>query len=86
MTFGEALKNYRMEKGWTLRQVSALTGYPMATLSRIENHKVEPYDLTKAKIRKALPFFADTENAGEILAAPARSGPDRRTGADRRES
>ncbi len=85
MTFGEALKRYRLEKGWTLRQVSALTGYPTATLSRIEIGRVEPHDLTKAKIRKALPFFADAEDVSDPIAA-AYSGPDRRSGADRRES
>ena len=31
-----------------------VTGYPEATLSRIENGKVNPHDLTKANIEKAL--------------------------------
>ncbi len=83
MSFGQALKNYRLDKGWTLRQLSALTGYPTATLSRIELCRVEPHDLTKAKIRRALPLFSEAENASDLV---TYSGPDRRSGADRRES
>ncbi len=36
-----ALKKIRMEKGWTLADVSKRTNYPVSTLSKIENGKTE---------------------------------------------
>lgn len=57
MDFGRALKEYRIAKRLTLRELSDRTGYPVGTLSRIENQKVKPHDLTKAKIQDALSDF-----------------------------
>jgi|SRR5579883_802537 len=37
---GAALKAVRRQNGWTLAQVSARTGLPVSTLSKIENDKV----------------------------------------------
>jgi len=37
---GAILKKLRVQKGWTLREVSRRTGYPVSTLSKIENDRV----------------------------------------------
>jgi transcriptional regulator with XRE-family HTH domain len=37
---GAMLKKLRIQKGWTLKEVSARTGYPVSTLSKIENDRV----------------------------------------------
>ena len=37
---GAMLKKLRTEKGWTLQEVSRRTGYPVSTLSKIENDRV----------------------------------------------
>jgi transcriptional regulator with XRE-family HTH domain len=34
------LKELRVKKGWTLKEVSRRTGYPVSTLSKIENDRV----------------------------------------------
>src|SRR6186713_1168991 len=41
VTPGAALKSVRIERGWTLAQVSERTGIPMSTLSKVENGKTE---------------------------------------------
>ena len=38
---GAALKSIRIDKGWTLAEVSKRTNYPVSTLSKIENGKTE---------------------------------------------
>ncbi len=37
---GATLKKLRIQKGWTLKEVSQRTGYPVSTLSKIENDRV----------------------------------------------
>jgi transcriptional regulator with XRE-family HTH domain len=37
---GSMLKKIRIQKGWTLKEVSRRTGYPVSTLSKIENDRV----------------------------------------------
>jgi transcriptional regulator with XRE-family HTH domain len=37
---GAMLKKLRIQKGWTLKEVSRRTGYPVSTLSKIENDRV----------------------------------------------
>jgi transcriptional regulator with XRE-family HTH domain len=37
---GATLKRLRIQKGWTLKEVSQRTGYPVSTLSKIENDRV----------------------------------------------
>lgn len=41
VTPGAALKSLRVERGWTLAQVSERTGVPVSTLSKVENGKTE---------------------------------------------
>jgi transcriptional regulator with XRE-family HTH domain len=63
-TFGQKLKAYRMKRHWTLRQMSAITGVRIATLSKIERGDTQPFDLTQAKIKDALPGWEEiTEGA-----------------------
>ena len=38
---GAALKRLRSERGWTLAELSQKTGFPLSTLSKIENGKME---------------------------------------------
>jgi transcriptional regulator with XRE-family HTH domain len=37
---GAMLKSLRIQRGWTLKEVSQRTGYPVSTLSKIENDRV----------------------------------------------
>ena len=37
---GAMLKSLRIQRGWTLKDVSRRTGYPVSTLSKIENDRV----------------------------------------------
>ena len=37
---GAMLKRLRIQRGWTLKEVSRRTGYPVSTLSKIENDRV----------------------------------------------
>jgi transcriptional regulator with XRE-family HTH domain len=37
---GATLKKLRIQRGWTLKEVSRRTGYPVSTLSKIENDRV----------------------------------------------
>ena len=37
---GAMLKSLRIQRGWTLKEVSRRTGYPVSTLSKIENDRV----------------------------------------------
>jgi len=37
---GAMLKKLRIQRGWTLKEVSRRTGYPVSTLSKIENDRV----------------------------------------------
>jgi transcriptional regulator with XRE-family HTH domain len=37
---GAMLKSLRIQRGWTLKEVSERTGYPVSTLSKIENDRV----------------------------------------------
>ena len=37
---GAMLKKLRIQRGWTLKEVSQRTGYPVSTLSKIENDRV----------------------------------------------
>jgi len=61
--FGKQLKAYRLRRLWTLRQLALVTGFPIPTLSRIENLRTKPQDLTIAKISRALPDFEIAEVA-----------------------
>ncbi len=65
------LKKLRIQKGWTLQEVSRRTGYPVSTLSKIENDRVSlTYDkLTRISAGLEVDF-ASLFGAQE--AAPAR--------------
>jgi DNA-binding XRE family transcriptional regulator len=52
---GKKLKQYRMRKLWTLRQMATVTDLSEATIYKIEVGDVTPHDLTVAKILKAIP-------------------------------
>jgi len=56
-SFGKRLKQYRLEREWTIEHIAGLTRMSGAAISRIENEKVVPRDLTTHKIGKALPGF-----------------------------
>lgn len=58
-TLSTELKKFRMERELTLQRLAALTGVSVMTLSRIENQRVKPSDLTIAKITKAIPQLAE---------------------------
>ncbi len=59
MSFGKRLKKWRLDHFLTLREMRVLTGYRENTLWRIENEKVQPQELTMAKIRWTLRKFGD---------------------------
>jgi transcriptional regulator with XRE-family HTH domain len=73
------LKTIRVERGWTLAQVSQRTGLPIATLSKIENDKISlSYDKL-VRISNGLGidigrlFGAKAESAPEIVSTGRRS-------------
>ena len=59
-TFAERLKAYRMEKLWTLQQMATLTGLAPDSIWRLENGHRRPHDLTRAKLKRALPDFDES--------------------------
>src|ERR1700761_3062176 len=71
---GSILKGIRVERGWTLAQVSELTELPIATLSKIENEKMSlSYDKL-VRISKGLGIdigrlFGATPPAAPVAAA-----------------
>lgn len=74
---GTTLKHLRIQRGWTLKEVSARTGYPVSTLSKIENDKVSlTYDkLTRMSAALEVDFstlFGAQDVAPEAEAMQAR--------------
>ena len=57
---GAALKALRVERGWSLAEVSRRTGMPVSSLSKIENDKM---DLTPAKLLR-ISVALETDLAG----------------------
>lgn len=55
--FGQALKAYRMRKAWTLQKISSRTGVAISVIQKLEKCSGGTHDLTRARIRKALPDF-----------------------------
>lgn len=52
--FGQKLKNIRLAKGWTLRDLEACTDIDHGELSRFESGFVSPQLLTLYKVSQAL--------------------------------
>jgi transcriptional regulator with XRE-family HTH domain len=74
---GAMLKKLRIQRGWTLKEVSRRTGYPVSTLSKIENDKVSlTYDkLTRMSAGLEVDFstlFGAQETAPETEAIHGR--------------
>ena len=70
LNIGGKIKKLRMEKGFTLRDVSQKTGFSTALLSQIENNVVSPPISTLWKIAEALGvkiayFFQETPREGQ---------------------
>jgi transcriptional regulator with XRE-family HTH domain len=74
---GAMLKKLRIQRGWTLKEVSRRTGYPVSTLSKIENDRVSlTYDkLTRISAGLEVDFstlFGAPEAAPEAAALQGR--------------
>jgi len=74
---GAMLKKLRIQRGWTLKEVSSRTGYPVSTLSKIENDRVSlTYDkLTRISAGLEIDFsslFGAQEAAPEGAALHGR--------------
>lgn len=54
-TIGAKLKAYRLEREWTYRQLSLVTGVSIVGLWQIEHERVTPHELTVHRIIKRLP-------------------------------
>jgi transcriptional regulator with XRE-family HTH domain len=73
---GQVLKTLRQQKGWKLAEFAGRTGFPISTLSKMENGKISlTYDKL-ARVSKALEvdiglFFAPT---GDVAASQAGAG------------
>jgi transcriptional regulator with XRE-family HTH domain len=75
---GAMLKKLRNQRGWTLKEVSRRTGYPVSTLSKIENDRVSlTYDkLTRISAGLEVDFsslFGAQEAAPETVLQGRRS-------------
>ncbi len=67
LRLGEKVKNLRLQKRYTLRQVSGETGLSIALLSQVENNAVSPPVATLLRIARALEvnisyFFREEES------------------------
>lgn len=74
---GAILKAIRQEKGWKLSDVAAKTGFPVSTLSKIENHKVSMTYDKLARLSKGLGvdiavFFAEEGPLPSVALATGR--------------
>ena len=74
---GAMLKSLRIQRGWTLKEVSLRTGYPVSTLSKIENDRVSlTYDkLTRISAGLEVDFsrlFGAQDDAPEGAAVQGR--------------
>jgi transcriptional regulator with XRE-family HTH domain len=74
---GAMLKKLRIQRGWTLKEVSRRTGYPVSTLSKIENDRVSlTYDkLTRMSAGLEVDFsslFGAQEASTETVALQGR--------------
>jgi transcriptional regulator with XRE-family HTH domain len=72
------LKKLRIQKGWTLKEVGRRTGYPVSTLSKIENDRVSlTYDkLTRMSAGLEVDFatlFGEQEGASGAMPQGRRS-------------
>ena len=54
-SFGTKLKQYRLKRDLTYKQMAHMTGLSIMTICNIEKEAVEPTDRTVYKIRKAFP-------------------------------
>ncbi len=76
---GSVLKALRLEKGWTLADVSRLTGLPISTVSKVENDKMSlTYDKL-ARISKGLDIDIGLLFALNGAPPPSTSGNGRRS-------
>ena len=67
LKLGEKVKNLRLMRRYTLRQVSGMTGLSIALLSQVENNAVSPPVATLLRIARALDvnigyFFREEES------------------------
>jgi transcriptional regulator with XRE-family HTH domain len=74
---GAILKAIRHEKGWKLSDVATKTGFPVSTLSKIENGKVSLTYEKMARLSKALSvdiglFFTEEGNLPNLALATGR--------------
>jgi len=65
------LQIYRLKQGWTLRQMSELTGLSISTLWRIETGKMKPS--ARARIALAARLPGATEQLADLLGKPAKN-------------
>ena len=61
--FARKLKEYRLEREWTLRQMANVIGIDIRTIWNLENGKAIPHELTYRKLIKALPGILEAEVA-----------------------
>lgn len=77
---GNALRDLRGRNGWTLVEVSQITGVPVSTLSRIENGLVSPtYDILVRLSRGLEIDLADLLSGNLPQRQPQRAQPGRRS-------
>ena len=62
-TIGNRLKKYRVARMWTWEQLGAACGLTGPAVWKIAHEKVQPNELTIAKLRRALPGLLDDEAA-----------------------
>lgn len=48
------LRKLRLQRGLTIRELSILSGVSIATISKIENHEIQPTVITICKLCSAL--------------------------------
>src|SRR3954468_15086234 len=77
-TIGRLLRGLRAHRGWTLKQMSARSGIPLSTLSKVEHDRLTlTYDkLQMLSQRLKMPMselFAEPNDAPEVSVTARRS-------------
>jgi transcriptional regulator with XRE-family HTH domain len=81
-TLGVLIRNLRSRKGWTLKEMSAISGIPVSTLSKVEHDRLtltydKLYQLSQSLGMRVSELFADASDAAPANVTARRSLSDR---------
>lgn len=74
-TLGSRLRNYRLARGMTVREVSNVTGLGVSTISAIEHDNYQMGDRVRAKLARFIPWTDDPEATTPPTPPPENNEP-----------